>query len=341
MSNTEEATLKDVIMSIRDYKNELKEKFILISIVLIISIILGLVYSNSQKDKFEAVLSFIVEDQSEGSNLSSISGMASQFGFDLGGSSSSSSFNQQNVIELLKSRKIIESTLSKSCIINNEEDILLNHYISINNMNEYGKNASFSSKSKDSITNVIWKQIIESKIDITYQNDEANILNLTYYSISSELAKNFTELLMEEMSQMYSQYQTEKTRKSLNNLVSRSDSIFRELKNSERNLARVKDRNLRVINASGRLDEIQYLREVQVLNAIYLELIKNTELVKMNLLNETPIIQLIDVPILPLEYSNSSSKLFWVFSFSFLGMFAVSFLIIMRKLIRDTLEEDN
>ena len=340
MSNTEEATLKDVIISIRDYTRELKKKFILISTVLIISIISGLVYSSIQKDKFEAVLSFIVEDQSEGPNLSSISGMASQFGLDLGGSSTSS-FSQQNVIELLKSRKVIESTLSKSCIVNNEEDILLNHYISINNMIEDGENISFFTSSKDSITNIIWKEIIEFKIDLSYQNDEANILNLTYTSTNSEFAKNFTELLVEEISQMYSHYQTEKTKKSLKNLELRSDSIFRELKNSERNFARVKDRNLRVINASGRLDEIQYMREVQVLNAIYLELIKNTELVKMNLLNETPIIQLIDVPVLPLEYSNRSSKLFWVFSFSFLALFLVSFLIILRKLIRDTLEEDN
>ena len=340
MSNTEETTLKDVIISIRDFTRELKKKFILISTVLIISIILGLVYSSIQKDKFEAVLSFIVEGQSEGPNLSSISGMASQFGLDLGGSSTSS-FSQQNVIELLKSRKVIESTLSKSCIVNNEEDILLNHYISINNMIEDGENISFFSSSKDSITNIIWKEIIDFKIDLSYQNDEANILNLTYTSTSSEFAKNFTELLVEEISQMYSHYQTEKTRNSLKNLELRSDSIFRELKNSERNFARVKDRNLRVINASGRLDEIQYMREVQVLNAIYLELIKNTELVKMNLLNETPIIQLIDVPVLPLEYSNRSSKLFWVFSFSFLGLFLVSSLIILRKLIRDTLEEDN
>ena len=339
MSNTEEATLKDVIISIRDYTRELKKKFILISSVLIISIILGLVYSSIQKDKFEAVLSFIVEGQSEGPNLSSISGMASQFGLDLGGSSSST-FSQQNVVELLKSRKVIESTLIKSCIVNNEEDILLNHYISINNMIEDGENISFFSSSKDSITNIIWKEIIDFKIDLSYQNNEANILNLTYTSTSSEFAKNFTELLVEEISQMYSHYKTEKTRNSLKNLELRSDSIFRELKNSERNFARVKDRNLRVINASGRLDEIQYMREVQVLNAIYLELIKNTELVKMNLLNETPIIQLIDVPVLPLK-DISRSNLFWAFVFSFLGFFMVSFLIIIRKLIRDTLEEDN
>jgi len=338
MSNTEEATLKDVIIAIRDYTKELKKKFLYIFVVLLIFFILGLVYSSKQNKKYKAVLSFIVEDQSDGSNLSSISGMASQFGFDLGGGSSSY-FSQQNVIELLKSRKIIESTLSKKSTINNEEDVLLNHYISINKM-ENSDVSPMSSKSKDSITNIIWQQIINYKLDISYQNDDANILNLTYSSINSEFAKNFTVVVMEEMSKMYSKYQTEKTRQSLKNLELRSDSIFRELKKSERSLARVKDRNLRVINSSGRLDEIQYMRDVQVSNAIYLELIKNTELVKMNLLNETPIIQIIDVPILPLK-DNSRSNLFWTFIFSFLGFFMVSFLIIIRKLIRDTMEENS
>ena len=336
MSNTEEATLKDVIIAIRDYTMELKKKFLYIFVVLLIFFILGLVYSSNQNKKYEAVLSFIVEGQSESSNFSSISGMASQFGFDFGGGSSSSYFSQQNVIELLKSRKIIESTLSKKSTINNEEDVLLNHYISINKMGD-SDISPMSSKSKDSIINIIWQQIINYRLDISYQNDDANILNLTYSSINSEFAKNFTVVVMEEMSKMYSKYQTEKTRQSLKGLELRSDSVFRELKKSERSLARVKDRNLRVINSSGRLDEIQYMRDVQVLNLIYLELIKNTELVKMNLLNETPIIQLIDVPVLPLKH-NSRSNLFWAFIFSFLGFFMVSFLIIVRKLIRDTME---
>ena len=68
------------------------------------------------------------------------------------------------------------------------------------------------------------------------------------------------------MSDMYSEYQTEKTRFSLNNLQDRSDSIFNELQQAEKKLARVKDRNTRVITSSGRLDEIKYMREVKVLN---------------------------------------------------------------------------
>ena len=55
------------------------------------------------------------------------------------------------------------------------------------------------------------------------------------------------------MSDMYSEYQTEKTRFSLNNLQNRLDSVFNELQQSERNLASVQDRNTRVVTSSGRL----------------------------------------------------------------------------------------
>tara|TARA_B100001540_G_C15814857_1_gene646611 strand:- start:468 stop:1478 length:1011 start_codon:yes stop_codon:yes gene_type:complete len=335
--NDNEATLKDVILTLLDYKNELKKRCILILSVIIVFILFGYGYSSLQGEKYIATLSFIVEENSEGSNLSSISGMASQFGFDLRGNSHSS-FSQQNVIELLKSRKIISSTLNKDIIVSGKEASFLHHYLNLNDMIEDSSVVQFNDIYKDSITNVIWTQITDNRLNISFQNDDANILNLNFTSSNSTFAKYFVETLIDEMSDMYSTYQTEKTRFSLEVLQNRADSVFKELKDSETKLARVKDRNIRVINSSGRLEEIQYMREVKVLNTMYLELVKNTELVKMNLLDETPIIQIIDTPKLPLLSINRST-LFWCVVFAFLGLFLVSFLIILRKLVKDTLKE--
>ena len=336
--NDNEATLKDVIITLLDYKNELKKRFILIFSVIIVFIFFGYGYSNLKVKKYTATLSFIVEENSEVSNMSAISGMASRFGFDFGGNASTS-FSQLNVIELLKSRKIISSTLNKDIIISGEEASFLHHYINLNDMIEDSSLVEFNDIYKDSIINVIWKQITEDRLNISFQNDEANILNLNFTSRNGSFAKYFVENLIDEMSDMYSNYKTEKTRFSLENLQNRADSVFKELKVSERNLARVKDRNIRVINSSGRLDEIQYMREVQVLNTMYLELVKNTELLKVNLLEEIPFIQIVDIPTLPLLIINRST-LFWCVVFAFLGFFLVSFLVILRKVVKDTLKED-
>ncbi|MBT4479343.1 MAG: hypothetical protein HOC66_08025 [Flavobacteriales bacterium] len=339
MKNNDEASFKGIIVTISDYKNELKKRLLIILAVAIIFSLIGFGFSRSQEDQYNAVISFIVEDQSEGSNLSTISGMANMIGIDMGGSATSS-FNQQNIIELLKSRKIIERTLNNTCKIEGKSDLLINHYIHINNMITDSSTINLSSNNyNDSITSIVWFRIINKNMEILFQNDESNIINLSFESLDAELAKNFTEIVIDEISEMYIDYQTEKSRNVLDNLQSRSDSIFKSLKTSERNFAKVKDNNMRVMTASGRLEELQYMREVEILQAVYLELRKNIELSHMSVLNETPLIQIVDKPVLPLENINRSN-LFWIVIFTFLGVFTICFIIILRKLVRDALEED-
>ena len=337
--NENEATLKHLIVKIIDYKNELRMRITLLISVIIISIFSGYIYSEFQEEEYIATITFIVEENSEGTSISSFSGVASQFGFDLG-SNATSSFSQQNVIELFKSRNIIESTLNKVVVISGKEASLLSHYINLSNLIEDSTLLDFNEMYEDSIINEIWQEILDYKLDIKYQNDDANIINLNFQFNNSLFAIYFVENIINEMSDMYSNYKTEKTRISLDNLQNRSDSIFKELQNSEYNLATVKDRNARVVNASGRLDEIKYMREVQVLNTMYLEIVKNTELVKMSLLDETPIIQIIDSPTLPLIGINRST-VFWCSTFSLLGFFLCTFIIILRKLVIDSLEEES
>jgi len=339
MKNNDEASFKGIIVTISDYKNELKKRLLIILAVAIIFSLIGFGFSRSQEDQYNAVISFIVEDQSEGSNLSAFSGMANMIGIDMG-ASATSSFNQQNIIELLKSRKIIERTLNNTCKIEGKSDLLINHYIRINNLITDSSTINLSSNYyNDSITRIVWFRIIDRDMDILFQNDKANILDLSFESLNAELAKNFTEIVIDEMSEMYIDHQTEKSRNTLNNLYNRSDSIFKDLKISERNFAKVKDNNMRVMTASGRLEELQYMREVEILQAVYLELRKNIELSHMSVLNETPLIQIVDKPVLPLENINRSN-LFWIVIFTFLGVFTICFIIILRKLVRDALEED-
>ena len=61
-------------------------------------------------------------------------------------------------------------------------------------------------------------------------------------------------------------------------MKNRADSVFVELEISEQEFAKVKDINQRIVKASGRLKELQLMRRVEVLNTMYLEIIKNMEL---------------------------------------------------------------
>ena len=230
MENIDEASFKGVIVTISDYKDELKKRLLIILAVAIIFSLIGFAFSKSQEDKYNAVISFIVEEQSETSNLSALSGVANMIGIDMGGSTTSS-FSQQNIITLLKSRNIIEKTLNNKCEIAGKSDLFLNHYIHINNMITDSSTINLSSNNyNDSITSIVWFRIINKDMEILFQNDESNIINLSFESLDDELAKNFTEIVIDEISEMYIDYQTEKSRNTLDNLESRSDSIFKSFK---------------------------------------------------------------------------------------------------------------
>ena len=184
---------------------------------------------------------------------------------------------------------------------------------------------------------MIWEKIIEDDISVEIKNDETDIIYLSFKSKEEKFSKLFSENLIDEMSSMYIEYQTKQSTNTIDFLQNRADSVFNELEKAEEEFARVKDINQRIIKASGRLKELQLMRSVEVLSTMYLELVKNIEISKLTLLNQTPIIQVIDRPTLPLEDTKLST--FLVFFISFVLSFIISvFYFVFRKMIVDSLK---
>ena len=340
----DEIQLKDILIKLSDYKTYLFGKKFVIIAVSGLFFILGIAFALNDDKKYIAELTFVVEGQQKGGGaLGSMSGLASQFGFDVGGSSSST-FSQNNILELLKSRGVVEATLMQYREVNKNNDLLIEHYLYINESWEKNKDltpVSFHgilTQDNDSISGGVWMNIIEDKLVVELQSDEANIINLSYTSVDDEFAKMFVETLIEQMSKMYITYQTAQANNTLSFLNNRADSVFMELEIAEEEFAKVKDINQRIVKASGRLKELQLMRRVEVLNAMYLEIVKNLELSKLTLLNQTPIIQIIDKPILPLEEELKSKTALGLLG-AFLGGFLSLIFFIFRKLFKDALSE--
>jgi len=343
----DEIQLKDILIKLSEYKTYLFNKKFTIIAVSGLFFFLGIVFAIFSDSKYTAELTFVVEDQEQGGGaLGAMSGMASQFGFDIGGSSSTT-FSQNNILEFLKSRGVVEATLMQNRKVNKTDDLLIEHYLYINKIKESWKTnkdlnpVSFHgvlTQDNDSVITNVWKSIIEDKLVVELQSDEANIINLTYTSVNDEFAKMFVETLIEQMSKMYITYQTAQASNTLSFLNNRADSVFMELEIAEEEFAKVKDINQRIVKASGRLKELQLMRKVEVLNAMYLELIKNLEISKISLLNKTPIIQIIDKPILPLNVEKKSTIVLGLLGV-FLGGFLSLTFFVFGKLFKDALVE--
>jgi hypothetical protein len=338
--------LKDILIKLLEYKTYLlKKKFTIIGFSFLFFII-GIFNAIYTQTKYKAELTFVVEGEKGGGSLAAMSGIASQFGFDVG-RGSSTTFSQSNILELLKSRGVIENTLLQNIKVNGREDLLIEHYLELNKVKEsWLKNddinsVSFHDKSTffhDSISGGIWKDIIENKLIVEIESDESNIITLSYLSLNDEFAKGFVESLIGEMSKMYITHQTAQANNTLDFLQNRADSVFSELETAEKDFARIKDINQRIVKASGRLKELQLMRRIEVLNAMYLEIVKNLELSKITLLNQTPIINIIDEPILPLDEDKKSKTLAGLL-IGFLGGFLSLCFFIFSKLFKDALAE--
>jgi len=340
----DEIQLKDILIKLSEYKAYLfKKKFAIIALSLSFCI-LGILIAMTSDKKYNAALTFVVEDPQSGGSLGSMSGIASQFGFDVG-ANSSSTFSQQNILELLKSRGVVVSTLLQNAKINSKNDLLIEHYLELNGIKEnWDKEETLLPISyhdkltyrHDSISGNIWKSIVKDKLVVEMQSDKANIISLSYSSVNDELAKQFVEVLIDQMSKMYVVHQTAQAKNTLDFLQIRADSVFGELELAEEEFARMKDINQRIIKASGRLKELQLMRRVEVLSTMYLQIIKNLELSKITLLNNTPIINIIDKPILPLEVDSKSKTLLGILG-AFLGGFLSVCFFVFRKLFKDAL----
>ena len=343
--NNNELDLKQFLCILSEYRLFIKTKLKKIFITTFLFALIGYILETFiRNEEYQADLTFVVEEEAVGSGgMSSAIGIASQFGFDLG-SGGGSTFTQSNIIELLKSRKAVASVLLKEKKIGKEKALLIEHYLKINdlwndlvidnhNINHFQDGIT---QHHDSIINLVWQEIIDNHISVHMPSDDANIIQLSFISSNQEFAKFMVEELIVKMSKMYVEHQTSQANNTLNFLSNRADSVFYELELAEKEYARIKDINQRIIKSSGRLKELQLLRDVEVLNSMYLEIMKNLEVSKLTLLNNTPIINIIDKPVLPLEQKNLKNEVVLIL-FTLLGFFVSSLYFLFQKIYIDTL----
>ena len=130
----DEIQLKDILIKLSEYKAYLLKKKFAILLVSSLCFIQGILFAILSDVKYNAELTFVVEaEQGGSSSLGAMSGIASQFGFDIGGSSSTT-FTQENILELLRSRGVVEAALMQNGIVNGKNDLLIEHYININEL---------------------------------------------------------------------------------------------------------------------------------------------------------------------------------------------------------------
>lgn len=343
----DEISLKELILKLQDLVSFLLRKWLLILIAGIVGAGLGLFYSSTRKPVFLAELTFVLED-SKSSSLGAYSSIASQFGIDVGGSSGVGVFSADNILTFLKSRLMVEKTLLSPVQYQGKEMSFADLYIQVNNFRKgWEKNPELAKISfpvnpdrskftivQDSLLNMIYESIVKNDLQISKPDKKGSFITVASGSLNEVYAKEFTIKLVDEATTFYIDTKTKRSKTNVDMLQAKADSLEILLNRKVYSAAVSKDLNLNPARSVASVQTEVMTRDKALLQTVYAEVVKNLELSRMSMAQETPLIQIIDSPILPLK----RKKFGWakgIFFGGLLGGFVVIGTLVGRKIYRD------
>lgn len=345
-----EVSLKDVIFKLKEWWDFLFTKWKIIVAAGVIGALIGIGYAYLKDPLYKAELSFALDD-SRGSSLGAAAGLASQLGFDMGGGNDGI-FSGDNLVELMKSRSMVEKTLLTTVNIKGKNETLAELYISYNKLRlkwdnipalkniHYLPNADRTkfSLQQDSILGVFYNGITKANLTVDKVDKKLSIITVTVNSENELFSKYFAEVLAKTVSDFYVETRTKKSVQNVQILEHQTDSVRRQLNAAINGTAASIDA---VPNANPnqtilRTPSQRHQFDVQTNQAILVQLVQNLEISKVALRKETPLIQIIDSPILPLEKTKVSRLKGLILGGMIAGLVTALFLL-LKKLLHDIL----
>jgi uncharacterized protein involved in exopolysaccharide biosynthesis len=339
-----EISLKEIASKIRMCLIYIRLKWLPILVLGIIGGALGLTYSIIKKPTYTAVCTFVLEESGK-SGLGQYAGLASLAGIDLGGGGGGGMFQADNIIELYKSRLMLEKTLLSQVTLDGKNQLLIDRYIEFNKLRKVWKekdhidNISFTgnpdnfTRTQDSIISSMVESFNKNLLTVNKLDKKLSIIAVQVVSNDELFAKNFNLKLVETVNNFYALTKTKKSNQNVIVLQRQADSVKMILNSSLSGVASAIDANP---NANPQLLTLKVPSQkkqvdVQANTAIYAEMVKNLELSKISLRQDMPLIQIIDKPVLPLLKSKLS-KLKGIIVGGLLGVFFCIAAVLVKKL---------
>jgi len=347
----DEISLKELIFRVREWFKYFIAQWKTIFLFGLIGIALGVTFSVIKKPIYTATLTFALEDEKSGGGLSNALGLASSFGLDVDGGGGSI-FSGSNLTELFKSRTMVEQTLLSPVKVNGETISLAEMYILDNGLREKWndnpkfkdiqflpkKERNYFTRAHDSILGSIYKELSKSSLLVSQKDKKVSIITMDVSSNDELFSLYFCEALAKKVGEFYVTTKSKKARMNMEILQRQTDSIRSELNSAITGVAIANDNNFMLNPALNvrRTPSAKKQIDVQANTVILTELVKQAELAKVTLRKETPLIQIIDRPILPLnkeKFGLIKGVLFGSVIGGFLALIFLSFRRVLRNIM--------
>jgi hypothetical protein len=315
--------------------------FKLVLLVVLLGAALGLAYSIFKPVRYNAEITFSVEDSKSigGGLLSSLGG---SIGMDIGSLAGSGNgvLSGDNVLSLLKSKSMmaeclktpypldanstsfnnVDSTNSSQTDVVKKNAAFSNYVIADRYADVYGLREKWAGNKKigraiyfgqpdqnirlqDSLLKLIIKRIEEKELTVIKPDKKLSFFNIAINTKDELMSMLITQRIIKIATDFYVNAKVGRLKSNIERLEKRTDSISSLL--NQQTYSATEDARLLLnvnpadINAPVYSEISQ--RDKMVLTTIYAELMKNLEVSKAALIQETPTVQIVDKPSFPLE----------------------------------------
>ena len=281
--------------------SSLKRLFIMAGFGALVGLGLSLILPQT----YQAELMLAV-DNDENSGWESLLG---QFGLDIGGLNPGGIFEGESLVQLLGTKYMTDRTLLTEVVINNQKQVLANRLLPHTKWGNKSatKDVVFTTDRQsftplqDSVLMLLSRYMRNKVVAASKPDKKQSLIWVKASHQDKHFAKAFVEELVSNTGSYYVESITKKARANLNILKKEADSVETLLYSNMYRSAEAGDVNVNPLHQRLRVDQNRALVDLNVTVALYGEIVKNQKLAEIGLRKQTPLIQVIERPIFPLN----------------------------------------
>lgn len=288
-------------ISLSDILLTLAEQLKVIVLVPFITVFLTFTYVQFIQQPQYVSWATVLLPESKMGNLGGLAGLASQFGVNVPTGASADLSSPSLYPELLRSRTFAEKILDK--------EFYLDKYgkkLSLLSILTHGDEAPKVSRDK-LISDAVKK--LNDEILAFDQDPKSTFSVIKVTAEDPVFAKELTDVVLAELESLNRFYKSQTVSEKTSFIENRIFSVKGELEASEKSLKDFNERNRQISSPALQLEQERFERDVEVQKGIYLTLKQQLELAKIEEVQETSIVQVLDKPQVPLNPSNKNLKL--------------------------------
>lgn len=311
---SEDRTTRQLLLKMQDWIKFILSKWLVISLVTIAGMVVAVCINLRSKTVYTAECTFTLDESNSEGVPSPVSGLTL---LGLGGNASGGLFQGKNLMWLYSSREMLKQSLLFPVDSTKSKRLFIDWFFEFDKQGQkvlaaspnvkfppYGERGELS-REQNSLLSFAINKIKAQYLTVGETKNTDNFISVAIKSTDELFAKEFSDILVKTVNNYYINKKTEKLRNEILILQRKTDNYQGEMNSYMYQTADAADAtpypnpNQQVLQVPAQKKSVG----VKVNSELYIEMVKSLEANKITLAKETPLIQVIEEPVLPLPSS--------------------------------------